>query len=130
MVRGVHYLAVHLDTLAVFFSDCIAVLIRPFSEPGISAQPWIVFGIDDGKETAGQRNSPRRSAIFVSDSRRTEVGTSATKWTDIPPAFGAFFLPTYQSRPAGAGCIGRKAAVVASGLGLCALFWVSHNIPP
>jgi hypothetical protein len=41
----------------------------------------------------------------------------------------SFFLPADQSRPAGAGDIGRKTTIVASGFSRCAALSLKHKFP-
>lgn len=128
MVRGVHDFTVHFDTFAVFFSNGVAILIRTFGEPCILAQPRVVFGVDDGELSAGQRNPSRRAACCAGGSRRIEAGTPAAKRADIPSAFGAFFLSAYKGCPSGASGKGRKTAVITSGLCCPAFFFAGHKI--
>ena len=52
MVRSVHYLPVHFDALTAGFSYGVEILVRTFGEPGIFAQPQVVFGIDYGELAA------------------------------------------------------------------------------
>ena len=59
MVRSVHYLAVHFDTLAAGFSHGVEIPVRTLGEPCIFAQPQVVFGINDGELTPSQRYNTR-----------------------------------------------------------------------
>ena len=68
MVRGVGNLAVHFDALAVFFSNGVAILMRTFCKPGVSAQARVVFGIDDGELSAGQRYQAWRLVLGIGGS--------------------------------------------------------------
>jgi len=52
MVRSVHYLAVHFDAPAILLPHGVEIPARTLGEPGIFAQPQIVFGIDDGEQAA------------------------------------------------------------------------------
>jgi len=55
MVRGVEDFAVHFDAFAVFFASGVVIFRRTFRKPGILAQARVVFGIDNGELSAGQR---------------------------------------------------------------------------
>ena len=58
-----------------------------------------------------------------------EVGAFVEEGADFPSAFRAFFLAADKNGPAGAGGKGREAAVVTSGLGHPADFFVGHEMP-
>ena len=55
MVGGVEDLAVHFDAFAVFLSNGVVIIRRAFCEPGVLAEAWVVFGVDDGELSAGER---------------------------------------------------------------------------
>ncbi len=57
-----------------------------------------------------------------------EVGAFVEEGADKPGAFGGFFLAADENGTACAGGKGREAAVVTSGPGHPADFFVGHNI--
>lgn len=121
--------AVHLDALAVLLPHGIAVLVGAFGEPCVSAQSRIVFGIDDGEPAAGQRYQARRAAPNIGGPRRIEVRARVAQGPYVPCPFGTFLLAADKSGPAGAGGVGREAAIVASGLSRPAVSFTSHETP-
>ncbi len=127
VVRGLHDLAVHLDALAAGFSGGVAILARPFREPGILAQARIVLGIDDGEFAPRQRDQARRAAAGAGGPRGVKARARIKRRTDRPAAFGAFFLAADQGGPAGTDGEGRKAAIVAPGPGHPVVFFVGHK---
>ena len=102
MVRGASDLAVHFDAFAGFFSNGVVVLRCTFRKPGKLAQARVVFGIDNGELSAGQRYEAWPMVLSAGDSRRIKVWALIEKGADIPLTFRTFFLPTDKSSPAGA----------------------------
>ncbi|MHC4155825.1 MAG: hypothetical protein ACYST6_13005 [Planctomycetota bacterium] len=65
MVGGVGDLTVHFDAFSVLFSNSVVILICTFCEPGKPAEVRVVFGIDDGELSAGERDEAWCAAFAV-----------------------------------------------------------------